>query len=196
MRKDGLSISASTKLNDTEVRAIVDRILGERWRAVGYDHAEVTSEDDVYGEPALTVTAWLKDGSSVPVDLYSHTLLDLRDVIRAEGEERYAYVQLRRGGCRLRGRPLGSAVTADDLLDIADDLVRRETGRPRQASLKRAVSTSYYALFHALAHECVSQTVRWRFQSAQLARRAVALFRALQDDVKRLLVVQLIVKQR
>ena len=156
-------------------------------------------------------------------------------------------------------------MTADDLLDIAADLVRREMGRPRQASLKQAVSTSYYALFHALAHECVSQTVGWRFrspdywttvtpiyravdhgaartifrriandatasyelrtlaqafndlqaariradydpkpafyredtaQSVDLARRAVASLRALPDDAKRLLVVQLIAKQR
>ena len=156
-------------------------------------------------------------------------------------------------------------MTADDLLDIAADLVRRETGRPRQASLKRAASTAYYALFHAIAHECVSQTVGWRFRSpdywnavtpiyravdhgvartifrrvvgdatsssdlrtlaqafidmqaariradydpkpafyredtaqlVDLARRAVALFRALPDDAKRLLVVQLISKQR
>lgn len=156
-------------------------------------------------------------------------------------------------------------MTEDDLLDIAADLVRRETGRPRQASLKRAVSSSYYALFHALAHECVSQTVGWRFrspdywnvvtpiyraidhgaartifrlmandatassdlrtlaqafidlqaariradydpkpafyrgdtaQSVDLARRAVALCRALPDDAKRLLVVHLISKQR
>ena len=86
-----------TRLNDKEVRAIADRVLGEQWREVGYDHAEVTFEDDVYGEPALIVTAWLKGGSPViPVDLYSHTLLDLRDTIRAEGEERYAYVHLRR----------------------------------------------------------------------------------------------------
>ena len=90
-------MSALTKLNDIEVRTIVDRIFGKQWRDVGYDHAEVLSEDDVYGEPALTVTAWLKDGSPViPVDLYSHTLLDLRDAIRAKGEERYAYVRLRR----------------------------------------------------------------------------------------------------
>lgn len=90
-------MSALIKLNDTEVRAIVDRVLGDRWRDVGFDHAEVASEDDVYGEPALTVTAWLKDGSPViPVDLYSHALLDLRDAIRAEGEERYAYMHLRR----------------------------------------------------------------------------------------------------
>ena len=154
-------------------------------------------------------------------------------------------------------------MTADDLLDVAADLVRRETGRPRQASLKRAASTAYYALFHALAHECVSQTVGWRFRSpddrnavtpiyravdhgaartvfrrvvsdatsssdlrtlaqafvdmqaarirtdpkpafyredaaplVDLATRAVALFRALPNDAKRLLVVQLISKQR
>ena len=110
-------------------------------------------------------------------------------------------------------------MTADDLLGIAADLVRRETGRPRQASLKRAVSTFYHALFHALAHECVSQTVGWHFrspeywnvvtpiyrpafsradtaQSVDLATQAVALFRALQGDAKRLLVVQLIAKQR
>ena len=156
-------------------------------------------------------------------------------------------------------------MTADDLLDTASDLVRRETGRPRQASLKRAVSSAYYGLFHALAHECVSQTVGWRFrspdfwsavtpiyraldhgtartifkrlasdartssdlrsmaqafvdlqaeriradydpkpafnradaiQSVDRAKRAVALLRALSDDARRLLVVQLISKQR
>ncbi len=96
-------MSALTKLNDIDVRAIVDRIFGEQWRGVGYDRAEVASEDDVYGEPALTVTAWLKDGSPViPIELYNHTLLELRDAIRAEGEERYAYVHLRRADDPIR----------------------------------------------------------------------------------------------
>jgi hypothetical protein len=50
-----------------------------------------------------------------------------------------------------------------DLLDIAADLARREqAGRPRQASLRRAVSTAYYALFHALAHLCANQLVGWK----------------------------------
>ena len=85
------------KLTDTEIGAVIERVLGDRWRDVGYDHADVVSEDDVYGEPALSVTAWLKPGSpSIPVDLYSSSLLDLRDAIRAEGEERYAYVRLGR----------------------------------------------------------------------------------------------------
>jgi hypothetical protein len=51
----------------------------------------------------------------------------------------------------------------DDLLNIADDLARREqAGRPRQASLRRAISTAYYALFHALADLCADELVGWR----------------------------------
>jgi hypothetical protein len=41
----------------------------------------------------------------------------------------------------------------DDLLEQAGHLAMRETKRPRQASLRRAVSAAYYALFHILAAE-------------------------------------------
>jgi hypothetical protein len=37
---------------------------------------------------------------------------------------------------------------AEDLLDQAFLLLNKETKNPKQASLRRAVSTSYYALFH------------------------------------------------
>ena len=40
-----------------------------------------------------------------------------------------------------------------DLLEQADHLSRRERQRPRQASLRRSVSSSYYALFHLLTAE-------------------------------------------
>ncbi|MBC7101765.1 MAG: hypothetical protein H5U13_00855 [Parvibaculum sp.] len=40
-----------------------------------------------------------------------------------------------------------------DLLDQALFLVNREPRRPRQASLRRAVSASYYALFHLLTED-------------------------------------------
>src|SRR5580658_2617829 len=39
----------------------------------------------------------------------------------------------------------------DDLLEQARHLARREPTRPRQASLRRAVSASYDALFHLFA---------------------------------------------
>ena len=42
---------------------------------------------------------------------------------------------------------------AHDLLEQAKHLANREKKRPRQASLRRAVSTAYYALFHLLIHE-------------------------------------------
>jgi hypothetical protein len=49
-----------------------------------------------------------------------------------------------------------------DLLDLADGLAR-QSGRPsfRQAALRRAVSTAYYAVFHALCTICSDGLVRW-----------------------------------
>src|SRR5712692_10552870 len=44
---------------------------------------------------------------------------------------------------------------ADDLLEQAYHLALREKNKPRQASLRRAVSTGYYALFHLLVAEIV-----------------------------------------
>jgi len=49
----------------------------------------------------------------------------------------------------------------DDLLDIAAELAERESGKPRQASLRRALSTSYYAVFNALAAMCADELVGW-----------------------------------
>lgn len=45
------------------------------------------------------------------------------------------------------------------LLEQAKLLANLEKGRPRQASLRRAISTSYYALFHLLISEA---TRNWR----------------------------------
>ncbi len=41
----------------------------------------------------------------------------------------------------------------NDLLEQARHLANREPKRPKQASLRRAVSTGYYALFHLLSIE-------------------------------------------
>lgn len=48
---------------------------------------------------------------------------------------------------------------AHDLLEQAEHLVKRERGRPKQASLRRAISTAYYALFHLLLEEAALQIV-------------------------------------
>jgi hypothetical protein len=41
-----------------------------------------------------------------------------------------------------------------DLIGTARRLARANPSRPRQADLRRAVSTAYYAVFHALARQC------------------------------------------
>src|ERR1700679_2940589 len=48
---------------------------------------------------------------------------------------------------------------ADDLLEQAQHLAQREPKRPKQASLRRAVSAAYYALFHLLTTEA---TKNWK----------------------------------
>ena len=47
----------------------------------------------------------------------------------------------------------------DDLLVTARHLAKARPSKPRQADLRRAVSTAYYAVFHALAHECADRFV-------------------------------------
>ena len=54
----------------------------------------------------------------------------------------------------------------DDLLSIAESLasgrVGTQLGRPRQAELRRAISTAYYALFHTLGNSCADSLVGGR----------------------------------
>jgi hypothetical protein len=49
-----------------------------------------------------------------------------------------------------------------DFLRLAEDLVDLDPRRPRQAALRRAVSTAYYALFHLLVREAVEGSMGFR----------------------------------
>lgn len=59
-----------------------------------------------------------------------------------------------------------------DLIDQAALLARREPRRPKQASLRRAVSTAYYGVFHLLVSAAVKQLVGTDAPMASLASRA------------------------
>ncbi|HEY8564251.1 MAG TPA: hypothetical protein VIL65_02035 [Beijerinckiaceae bacterium] len=45
------------------------------------------------------------------------------------------------------------------LITVAEDLSRRTGRRPREAFMRRAVSTAYYALFNALARMCANELI-------------------------------------
>jgi hypothetical protein len=51
---------------------------------------------------------------------------------------------------------------SEDLLEQATHLAQRDRNRPKQASLRRAVSTAYYALFHLPISETVAY---WKLKS-------------------------------
>ena len=50
-------------------------------------------------------------------------------------------------------------MTPADLIELARETARRDPGRPKSVSLRRSVSSAYYALFHALAHLCADELI-------------------------------------
>jgi hypothetical protein len=58
----------------------------------------------------------------------------------------------------------------DDLLEQAEHLARVDRGRPKQANLRRAVSSAYYALFHLLTSEASARYAVDRKWAARINR--------------------------
>jgi hypothetical protein len=48
---------------------------------------------------------------------------------------------------------------SDDFLKTARHLLKGSSAPPSPAELRRAVSTAYYAVFHALAHVCADRLI-------------------------------------
>ena len=70
-----------------------------------------------------------------------------------------------------------------DLIVTARRLARANPRRPRQANLKRAVSTAYYATFHALARLCADLIIGVGADRSRPAWRQV--YRALDHGFAR-----------
>ena len=72
---------------------------------------------------------------------------------------------------------------ADDLLELAHDLAHKDVTNPKQASLRRAVSTAYYALFHLLIDEAVSKWAIERQRSILARTFEHGKMKGICDDV-------------
>jgi uncharacterized protein (UPF0332 family) len=71
----------------------------------------------------------------------------------------------------------------EDLLEQAYDLAHKETASPKQASLRRAVSTAYYALFHLLIDDAVSKWAVQRQRSILARTFDHGRMKGICDDV-------------
>lgn len=75
-----------------------------------------------------------------------------------------------------------------DLLLAAEALARLDDRRPKQASLRRAVSSAYYAAFHSLARTCADELIGARRANTEVW---VRVYRALDHrEAKRALSTQ------
>ena len=83
---------------------------------------------------------------------------------------------------------------AIDFIRTARDLTGSSRGRPRESNLRRAVSTTYYALFHCLADCCANMLVgsmhssrsqpAWR-QTYRALRHSTVRNRCQRQDIIR-----------
>jgi uncharacterized protein (UPF0332 family) len=58
-----------------------------------------------------------------------------------------------------------------DLLSLSDDLVASGAGRPRQANLRRAISSAYYAAFYVFCERAVGSVLTQSDSKGKLGRR-------------------------
>ncbi len=72
----------------------------------------------------------------------------------------------------------------NDLLEQADHLARREPQRPRQASLRRAVSAAYYALFHLLLTDATLTLIPNKPDLLRLQSRRAFAHRDMKETCK------------
>jgi hypothetical protein len=59
---------------------------------------------------------------------------------------------------------------ADEFLDTAKALLRRNRNKPTQADIRRSISTAYYALFHRLIEAATSHLLAEPVQQQALSR--------------------------
>jgi uncharacterized protein (UPF0332 family) len=72
-------------------------------------------------------------------------------------------------------------VPPHDLLQVASRLAQSSLGKPKQAHLKRAISTAYYAMFHTLS--AADMVKNQREQPKAMAPDATADSAAAQDSL-------------
>ncbi len=72
---------------------------------------------------------------------------------------------------------------ASDLIAQASRLAKATQHKPRQVDLKRAISATYYTMFHALAKECADTIAGGGSSGSQAAWAQV--YRALEHGVAR-----------
>ncbi|HFB98297.1 MAG TPA: hypothetical protein ENJ62_04080 [Bryobacterales bacterium] len=69
-----------------------------------------------------------------------------------------------------------------DLLETARQILDsgQRRGRPRQTDLRRAISTAYYAVFHALCHMCADALMGPRQESREAWRQ---VYRSIEHGI-------------
>lgn len=142
---------------EPQIVELINRTIHETMDQFGLRSIEVRAGEHHDGDPVIFVEAQY-DLSERPFELGVTGKLAsvIRRRLRNAGEMRFPHIRNKFHEEQTVQRTFSEGAC---LIVTARRLVRASPTKPRQAELKRAVSTAYYALFHALAKDAANQLI-------------------------------------
>lgn len=80
-----------TAMTDDEIRRIVMKVLRREFKGLGFEDAEVYSDEDFDGASIIRVDARLKTGRA-PIKRLTNALHEIRSELIEKGEDRFVFL--------------------------------------------------------------------------------------------------------
>src|SRR5262245_24760415 len=133
-----------------KIRELIKRGVGRLMKPFGLTHVEVDAGEDYDGDPILIIEARYKlSERHIDPTVLSQLTTELRYRLWKGGARRFPNID----HCFVEGQKVVGYRGVHGLIVTARRLARTSPNRPRQADLRRATSTAYYALFQAMAKD-------------------------------------------
>ena len=127
--------------------------------------------DDWAGDPSLFILVVLTDEAAKPENIHREAMAVEKLIEKIDSYRRFdlfPYTTYRSQSEDAHDPNAGYlylVALAEDLLEQARHLANRERRRPKQASLRRSLSTTYYSLFHLFVQSAITN---WRGEAQRI----------------------------
>lgn len=160
-----------------KARRVIENVLREHVKSARFDRVATRPGYDADGDDVLRITAIFNDEPETRLDI-DETIAVVHRLRRGLQDAGIEASRCRRSAPGRNGKPIPmnpvDLLAAARILALAD-----EQGAPRQANLRRAVGTAYYALFCCLAR-CVADSLVGKTKGRRSERAWRQAYRSLE----------------
>ena len=143
-------------LDEKQIRKIAQQVATANLTSANFTSILSSTATNSQGNDALRITIVIKPGAEPKIkgDAALNTLVQIQDRLRKAGEERFPIVEY----ATKKSLANVAILNPEHLFQQADFLITG-VGRPRQVAIRRAISTAYYGVFHAIIAAATDQFV-------------------------------------